>query len=350
VVREDITVGELSEGYATLLFLLDFNKRIRPSTNDSSQKQYWQERKKSQEALARLKSYDYFAPHAEEMDEYMNSGFHHSRVRLAHELGNLTDKRVVANVTRNQEKNPNSIMTILARIGDELPELRSVRIVSPYLFLGKYRDKDGEVIIDEAQGFRQWLDQHPDASIEIITNSVLTSDNFPAQSVIDMETAPRLYLTPELREQWLGLKGKTEMDSELVNSEEWAALVNHPRLRIYETGRLDSVKLGGDQNYGKLHAKLYISEDLGFVGTTNFDYRSRLYNNEMGFFFHDPGLAADLHRSFDDLIEDSYAWGSPEWFQLRKAVMDAGGMKGRSTGGQRGWYKLFKNTGIIWLL
>ena len=61
-------------------------------------------------------------------------------------------------------------------------------------------------------------------------------------------------------------------------------------------------------------------------------------------------LAADLHRSFDELIGDSYAWGSPEWFELRKAVMDAGGMKGRSTGGQRGWYKFFKKTGIIWLL
>ena len=106
----------------------------------------------------------------------------------------------------------------------------------------------------------------------------------------------------------------------------------------------------GDANYGKLHAKFFISGDIGFVGTTNFDYRSRLYNNEMGFFFVDPDLAADVHRSFDQLIESSYLWGSPEWFQLRREVMEKGGMKGSSTGGQRGWYKLFKNTGVIWLL
>ena len=41
----------------------------------------------------------------------MNSGFHDSQVRLAHELGNLTDTRVVTEVAGNQERNPNSIMT-----------------------------------------------------------------------------------------------------------------------------------------------------------------------------------------------------------------------------------------------
>jgi phosphatidylserine/phosphatidylglycerophosphate/cardiolipin synthase-like enzyme len=286
----------------------------------------------------------------EEMEEYMNSGFRDSQVRLAHELGNLTDKKVVTDVQSNQARNPNSIMTILDQIGDQMPDIRSIRIVSPYLFLAEYKNKDGELVNDEAEGFRRWLEEHPDATLEIITNSVLTSDNFPAQSVIDMETAPRLYLPPQIREEWLSLKGKEEAGSELVNSEKWLELVGHPRLKVYETGRLDSVLLGGDKSYGKLHAKFFISGDLGFIGTTNFDYRSRLYNNEMGFFFLDPELARDVHESFDELIGISYLWGSPEWLQLRKAVMEKGGMKGRSTQRQRGWYKLFKNTGIIWLL
>jgi phosphatidylserine/phosphatidylglycerophosphate/cardiolipin synthase-like enzyme len=57
----------------------------------------------------------------------------------------------------------------------------------------------------------------------------------------------------------------------------WQEQVNHPRLLIYETGRLDSAKLGeGQVNYGKLHAKFYLENDIGFVGTTNFDYRSRV--------------------------------------------------------------------------
>ena len=350
-VEEDITVGELSEGYSSLLFLLDFNKRIRPSDSAQPARAYRGELNKAQDALTKLKSYEYFKPHMEEMDEYMSSGFHDSQVRFAHELGNLTDKNVVTKAERNQARNPNSIMTVLGQIGDEMPELRSVRIVSPYLFLAEYKNKGGEVVNDEAEGFREWLNEHPNATLEIITNSVLTSDNFPAQSVIDMETAPRLLFPPEMREEWLNLKGADEMTSELVNSDHWKELVNHPRLKVYETGRLDSILLGnGDRKYGKLHAKFFISGDIGFIGTTNFDYRSRLYNNEMGFFFLDPDFAADVHASFDELISLSYLWGSPEWLQMRREVMDVKGMKGKSTKGQRGWYKLFKKTGLIWWL
>jgi phosphatidylserine/phosphatidylglycerophosphate/cardiolipin synthase-like enzyme len=349
-VEEDITVGELSEAYASILFLLDFNKRIRPASSDSAADQYRRELRKAQDALRRLKSYAYFRPHMEEMEEYMTSGFHDSEVRFAHELGNLTDRNVVTNVERNQARNPNSIMTVLQQIGEQMPELRQVRIVSPYLFLAEYRNKDGEIVSDEAEEFRTWLKEHPGSTVEIITNSVLTSDNFPAQSVIDMETAPRLLLPPEMRDAWLNLNRAEELTSELVTGEEWAALVNHPRLALYEVGRLDSVKLGGDRSYGKLHAKFLITGDLGFVGTTNFDYRSRLYNNEMGFFFLDPGLAGDLHESFDDLIALSYRWGTPEWLEMRRKVMETGGIKGWSTQGQRGWYKFFKKTGIIWWL
>ena len=351
VVEEDLTVGELSESYASLLFLLDFNKRVLPGNTERERTQYALELKKAEEALQRLKGNSYFSPHMAEMDDFMNTGFHDSQVRLAHELGNLTDKRVVARADDNQQKNPNSIMELLQRLGDEAPELRSVRLVSPYLFLAEYRNSKGELINDEAEGFRQWLADHPDASLEIITNSVLTSDNFPAQSVIDMNTAPRLLLPPEVREEWLNLDTENEIHSELVNSDTWHELVNHPRLKVYEIGRLDSAQLGdGDQNYGKLHAKFFLSGDVGFIGTSNFDYRSRLYNNEMGFFFHDPDLAADVHESFDELKSISYRWGSPEWLQLRKAVMEMGGVKGQSTKRQRGLYRVLKSTGVIWWL
>ena len=166
-----------------------------------------------------------------------------------------------------------------------------------------------------------------------------------------METVPRLLLPPEMREAWLDLDSEDEATAELVTGERWQELVSHPRLRVYETGRSDSVLLGeGDANYGKLHAKFFIAHDVGFVGTTNFDYRSRLFNNEMGFFFRDEELAADLNASFDGLVAISYRWGSPEWLELRQRVMDLKGMKGNSTRNQRSWYKLLKKSGIIWLL
>ena len=350
-LEQDITVGEVSEIYSSVLFLMHLNKRIKPATSDGEVSYYKKERQKSQEALRTLRGFEYFEPHLGEMDEFMNSGFHDSQVRLAHELANLTDRKVTRKAVKNQQRNPNSIMTVLSEIAEARPDARSVRIVSPYLFLAEYKNKDGGVVVDEAKEFRRWLTDHPTATLEIITNSVLTSDNFPAQSVIDMETAPRLLFTPEMREAWLAASGKDEINAELINSEEWLEIVSHPRLRIYETGKLDSVLLGnGDRNYGKLHAKFYVESDIGFVGTTNFDYRSRLYNNEMGFFFLDEGLAADVQASFDGLVKISYRWGSPEWFQLRSEVMQLKGMKGRSTRNQRRFYNFFKKTGIIWYL
>jgi phosphatidylserine/phosphatidylglycerophosphate/cardiolipin synthase-like enzyme len=267
----ELSVGKVSEIYTSILFLIDKNKRIKPSRAEGDMPYY------------QNKSYEYFKPHLDEMPEFMTSGFHDARVRLAHELGNITNTTVTREVERNLEANPNSIMSLLAQISDARPGAKSARIVSPYLFLA----------------MRQWLTDHPEATLEIITNSVLTSDNFPAQSVIDMETAPRLLFTQEQWDAWLAAAGRDEMNSEFVNSDEWKDLVNHPRLKIYETGRLDSVLLGkGTENYGKLHAKFLLEEDFGFIGTSNFDYRSRLYNNEMGFFVVSAGLQADLNEAF----------------------------------------------------
>jgi len=115
---------------------------------------------------------------------------------------------------------------------------------------------------------------------------------------------------------------------------------------IYETGRLDDRQLGGDVDYGKLHAKYIIIDDAGFVGTTNFDYRSRLRNNEMGFFFESAELAQKLHDDFDLLKSRSYRWGSPEWLQMRREVFELGGMKGKTAKSQRTIYKTLRATGL----
>ena len=117
-----------------------------------------------------------------------------------------------------------------------------------------------------------------------------------------------------------------ELNQQLVESEEWKKQINHPQIFIYETGKLDSVKLAsGTEQYGKLHAKFITAGDYGFVGTSNFDYRSRLYNNEMGFFYEDSGVSRDLVDVFEFLKSTSYRWGSPEWLQMRREAMAAEG-------------------------
>jgi phosphatidylserine/phosphatidylglycerophosphate/cardiolipin synthase-like enzyme len=290
---------------------------------------------------------DYFSG----IPEYINDSFRNSEVLLAHELANLTDRSVVRNAVENRDRNPNSIMKLIYDVESPTADDAVIRIVSPYLFLSKYNDKDGNVLEDSVADIHQWLSENPDHRFEIITNSVMTSDNILAQSVIDMEVGPRLLLTPELEQAWLSGLKKGEFNPEVTESEEWRRLVNHPQIFVYQTGKLDASMFGnGDKHYGKLHAKFLIGDEIGFVGTSNFDYRSILYNNEMGFFYRNEQAHENLNDIFESLKDTSYRWGSPEWLQMRKAVMDKGGMKAWGTRKQRFLYKMLKKTGFIWLI
>lgn len=351
--HDSVTVGNVSEVYYSIVFLNKGNKRIWPADNPDTESR---QRDKAQESLSFFLDHPEIQKKMASMENYMTQGFRDSKVRLAHELDNLVNVRVTTEVRENKEQNPNSITYILNEIADIARDEQAqrsgapLRIVSPYLFVAEYYDKQGELVLDGAQEVHQWMDKHPDARIEIITNSVLTSDNILAQSIIDMDMAPRLLLTPALRDQWLSSMDKGELNPEVVKSEEWQSLINHPQIFIYETGRLDSVKLGGGVHYGKLHAKYITGGEYGFVGTSNFDYRSRLYNNEMGFFYENEELSKDLDEIFELLKSTSYRWGTPEWLEMRRKVMAKKGIKSWMVRHQRGLYKFMKATGLDWLI
>ena len=355
--EEEVTVGSATEIYYSLLFLHKGNKRLRPIEEDdefdSAKNLYQKEKDKSQQSLEFLKSQPEIKKRMQAMPRYMTEGFRNSEVRLAHQLGNLTSTEVTTKVRENLVRNPNSIIYLIDKVVKEATKERALsgtlRIVSPYLFSGKYYDEEGNVIYDGAKETLKLLSEYPDLRIEIITNSVLTSDNFFTQAVIDMDMAPRFLLTPELREAWQSSMVESEFNPEVVESAEWKKLINHPQVFIYQTGKLDSVYLDGKTHYGKLHAKYIVGEEGGFIGTSNFDYRSNLYNNEMGFFFRDPVLRQDLIEVFEWLKATSYRWGSPEWLQMRKELMESGSKKGSTTRKQRGLYKTMKGLGIIYL-
>jgi putative cardiolipin synthase len=351
------SVGDTSTIYYSLLFLHKGNKRLRPVYFDDPEElgeetdPFQADRQRAQQSLDFLKSQATISRYMAGMPGYMNSGFVDAEVLLAHELANLTNRNVVTEVHRNLDDNPNSIMHVLGKYGDELETDGTLRIVSPYLFVARYYDADGNVVEDGAVEMHQWLSEHPNNRIEIVTNSVLTSDNFMTQSMIDMDAAPRLLLTPELEAAWLSSLKAGELNESVVASDEWHRLVNHPQLFIYQTGKLDAVILGeGSVHYGKLHAKFFMGHDAGFVGTANFDYRSRLFNNEMGFFYSSDAVQQDLIDIFEDLKADSYRWGTPEWLEMRQQVMALGGMKGWSTRHQRSIFKFMRATGLDWLM
>jgi len=352
------TVGNISEIYFSLLFLHENNNRLRPvyytDPDDDSFLQndpYLRERNRAQKELALMKSLPGVREMLADMPEYMRSGFKDSQVRLAHEFANLVNDEMVTETEANQEDNPNSVMALLGRLDDNMEPGSALRIVSPYIFVARYYDKDGNLIRDGALDAHQWLREHPENRIEVVTNSVLTSDNFLAQSVIDMDVGPRMLLTPELEEAWVSSLEEGEFNPAVVESEEWQRLINHPQIFLYQTGKLDAALLGaGDEHYGKLHAKFLIGGDKGFVGTANFDYRSRLFNNEMGFFLSNTGVLDDLDEAFEMLKAQSYRWGTPEWLQMRREVMEVDGIKGWSTRKQRGIFKFLRATGLDWLI
>ncbi|MDH3762550.1 MAG: phospholipase D-like domain-containing protein [Gammaproteobacteria bacterium] len=339
---EAITVGSVSEHYLSLLFLHRGNIQI------GSWFAYKKKAADAQQALRKIKGFAEFARYYAAMPAFMRDGFAEARVRLAHELGNLESEDVVEKYSQNLARNPNSIVGNLGRLGSEAAGVKEIRIVSPYLFLPQYTSPTGKVLHDGKLSLDAWLAEDPERSIEIVTNSVMTSDNFLAQSIIDMDMAPRLLLSDDLLVQWLDKTENGELNPALVESAQWQRQVSNPRIKIYQSGRLDSKLVGGDTYYGKLHAKFMIAGDIGFVGTTNLDYRSRLYNNEMGFFLHSEQLGVELNATFDELKAKAYLWGSPEWLEMRKRVRALDGQKGRAVRRQRKIYTQLLITGLKW--
>lgn len=345
--EEGHTVGEAAEVYFTLLSLYEKNKRLTSKQFVTGGDLYRKQREAMVRALAELKSVATLQPHFEAMDEFFDHGWHEADVRLAHEFANLGNKAVVTEAVANLSSNPNSIMHLLEQSRGH--KRYHSRIVSPYLFLARYYDGEGNLLLDEAQRVLDWLAEDPDYRYEMITNSVLTSDNFPAQSIVDMDMAPRMLLDEQHKKAWQAKLKESELNPELVDSETWRKLVNHPQLSIYETGGLDDVYFGGDKHYGKLHAKYLMGDVGGFIGTANFDYRSRLFNNEMGFFFKSPGLQADVIADFELLKSESYLWGSPQWLEMRRRIMEGSGIKASSVRNQRKVFRALRKTGLEYL-
>ena len=83
---------------------------------------------------------------------------------------------------------------------------------------------------------------------------------------------------------------------------------------------------------------------------SNFDYRSNLHNSEMGFYYEDDDLRDDLIKQFDILKAASYRWGSPQWLQMRRELMESESKKAGAARRQRGLYKTLRFLGVEYLM
>ena len=230
IPEKPLTVGDVSSIYYSLLFLHKGNKRVYPNRDETADDAfslldpYVYERRKAQVALAFVKDVPAIKEAYAEMPSFLSKGYRISKVRLAHELGNLTSEDVVSNVFEIKSRNTNSIGALLVNIVEQAKQSGvtkgNFRVVSPYLFTAQYEDEEGNVFFDGAKEMLRVLEEYPELSFEIVTNSVLTSDNFFTQSVIDMDTAPRLLLPPEMQKIWLSSTKESELNPEFVDSEQ----------------------------------------------------------------------------------------------------------------------------------
>ncbi|MEZ8824443.1 phospholipase D-like domain-containing protein [Vibrio amylolyticus] len=333
--------SQLAEYYYSVLFSKPGNKKVHTSLS------YNRDMYDLEASLKELKTSDTFDEAYRGISGYLASEFSLADTKFAHELDNLNATDVVEKYSVNKRQNSNSISGLLARIAYSNKSIKKVRIVSPYLFLQSELLKDEGVLEKDLDVAKAWLDQDPERSIEIITNSALTSDNFFTQAVIDMHTAPTLLMSEEQKQIWLDDDIKNnELNDDFLGSDAWQSLVKHPRIHFYQLGKKDAIVLGGDKHYGKLHAKFLIFDEFAFVGTTNLDFRSLLYNNEVGYFLRGATVIDDLNEEFELLKSYSTRWGSKDWLEMRRMIREVGGSKGLTTSNQRELYNLLESTGL----
>ncbi len=348
-VEDGPHVGEVATEYFQALFLHTGNKRLKSREPARALGFYRREQSRMRDARARLESLETFVEAAVAIEADIGANAHPVSARLAHELANLTNRAAVTRALANMRENPNSIMNLLQGLTDG-QAVRHIRVVSPYLFFARFPPRDESPVLDEARALRQWLDKDAGRRLDIITNSVLTTDNSLAQAIIDLQMAPMLLLPDDLHRRWQESLWDGRVDEELVNSAAWKRAVGNPQIRFLQTGRADSHHVrGGDTQYGWLHAKFITADRRGFIGTANFDYRSRFLNNEAGFFYDGAGLSRELGETFDKLATDSLAWGSPEWLETRRALIESRGMRAFTTRWQRAIYGFLHGFYLSWL-
>ena len=292
-VAEEKNNGDIQnvlENYYNKLFYYSANKNLENfifSINNSDARKQFQKMRagkkellgadngKLQEKIAKM-----------EKEEFLDQNFEEGMVSIVNELQNFSrTKAFLAPLGHHNAINGNSLM---GKLNESMRKAKkSIKLVSPYFWLSD----------DDINFLKAWLSEDSSRTLEVISNSISTTDNIPAQAMVDKIMGPKLV---------------TDLEGTLIASQ----------VKVYAYGKLDDVALGGDVAYGKLHAKFAIIDDEEIlVGTSNLDPRSRYLNTELGVFFKSTGKdnkkAKELKTFFDQMVGRSYVWGSRDWEELR---------------------------------
>lgn len=221
-----------------------------------------------------------------EEEKFLEKDFENGLISILNEIQNLSRTKIFLQPNGPHNKaNGNSLVKKLhAQIAKAE---KSVDIVSPYFWIPE----------EEVEFIIEWAMKNPDRKVRIFSNSITTTDNVVAQSVVDATFQEMIVKR---------IKG-TSVEKQF---------------EIYSYGRLDDEMLDGNKRYGFLHAKLVVTDGKSItVSTSNLDPISRHLNSEVGTTIENlpPNSKnmAKLKKYVDDLEANSTRWGTTEWQQIR---------------------------------
>lgn len=287
--NEDGSVQNALENHYNKIYYYLANKNFEDflfKTNRNQVRKEFKEMRNSARKL--LNSNEVLGEQLKQMEEegFLEKNFEDGLISILNEIQNLSRTKIFLQPNGSQNKlNGNSLVK---KLHDEIAKAEHiVDIVSPYFWIPE----------EELDFIIEWAAKDPNRKVRFFSNSITTTDNIIAQSMVDatfQETIIKRIKGTPLEKQF----------------------------EVYSYGRIDDEVLNGNKRYGFLHAKLVVTDNKSVtVSTSNLDPISRHLNSEVGTTIENlpknSKNIAKLTQYIDDLQKNSTLWGSPEWQEIR---------------------------------
>lgn len=280
--------NSLEEHYNKIYYYLankNFENFLFKTNRETARKEF----KRMRESAKRLIGPN--APLADDLERmkkenFLENNFEEGMISIINEIQNLSRTKIFFEPQdAHNKKNGNSLIHKLRK--EIINAEKSLDIVSPYFWIP---DEEVDFLMD-------WAAKHPGRKVRIFANSISTTDNIVAQAMVDATFENTIM--------------KKIKDTPVEN-----------QFEIYSYGRIDDKNLGGDKNYGFLHAKIVVIDGKSItISTSNLDPISRHLNSEIGTMIKDlPENSKNIKKLeayIEHLQKNSTLWGTDEWHQVR---------------------------------
>ncbi len=260
-------------------------------------------------------------------DELFESGWSDQKVEIATTFHNLFKEKASNRFEKRDHRSElRNARALVAKVEQLIAkEQQEITIVSPYLWLSE----------KQVRLLKSWLLKDPKRKLTIYTNSLLTTDNMLAQILVDNVLGPSMMLD----------QGLSKPDGRIVRRSV------SDQVKIYQHGRKDSRELGGEAEYGLLHAKgIWLkSLETVVIGTYNNDPRSLLLNTEGAAIIQGRELSQRFAVEIERIHSHSHLWGSDEYHQIRASEQLPSNKKLFAEHSQR-FYRWVMRLNLWWIL